>query len=276
MSNPTWIAALFGVQFSTDQRSHDMVSMPTPIQHLSIADALLHESTLPGSIRDWLLEHRAAFLFGNTAPDVQTISGQPREVTHFFKIPFRSTPLPHRTLFEAYPGLSRPRSISPAHAAFMAGYICHLWLDVIWVRDVYLPGFGPEAAWLTMHDRLLYHNILRAWCDQHDQSKLNGNTGPSLAAAQPRDWLPFTADRYLIQWRDQLADQFQPGANIRTVEVFALRNRVPPAEFHRVLESPQALEDNIFAHVSQAAIAAFYQHGHDQLAELIIEYLREP
>src|SRR3989304_1310032 len=144
MSNPTWSAALFGVQFIADQRSRDMVSMPTPIQHLSIADVLLHESTLPGSIRDRLLEHRAAFLFGNTAPDVQTISGQPREVTHFFKIPFRSPPLPHRTLFEAYPDLSHPRSISPARAAFMAGYICHLWLDGVLVRGVYLPEFGAS------------------------------------------------------------------------------------------------------------------------------------
>ena len=247
--------------------------MPTPIQHLSIADALLHESTLPGAIRDRLLEHRAAFLFGNTAPDVQTLSGQPREVTHFFKIPFQATPLPHRTLLKAHSDLS-PRSISPAHAAFMAGYICHLWLDVIWVRDVYLPGFGPAASWSTMRDRLLYHNILRAWCDQNDQNKLNGDTGSSLADAQPRDWLPFTADQYLIQWRDQLADQFQPGANIRTIEVFALRNRVPPEEFQRVLDSPQALEDNIFAHASKAAIAAFYQQGHDQMAELIVDYLR--
>ena len=41
----------------------------------------------------------------------------------------------------------------------MAGYICHLWLDIIWVRDIYLPAFGPFARWDTMRDRLLFHSL---------------------------------------------------------------------------------------------------------------------
>ena len=69
--------------------------MPTPIQHLAIAEQLLRDSTLPGAIRDRLLEQRGAFLFGNTAPDVQTVSGQLRETTHFFDIPLRSNEPAH-------------------------------------------------------------------------------------------------------------------------------------------------------------------------------------
>jgi len=158
----------------------------------------------------------------------------------------------------------------------MAGYICHLWLDVIWVRDVYLPGFGPEAKWLTMRDRLLYHNILRAWCDQQDQSKLNGDhrtqfsrrSAARLAALHLRsifDPVARPAGRSISTGR-----QHPHGRSLRSAQPRA------PAEFQRLLESPQALEDNIFVHASQATIAAFYQHGHDQMAELISEYLREP
>ena len=105
--------------------------MPTPIQHLAVADQLLHDNTLPTSIRDRLLDQRGAFLFGNTAPDVQTVSGQLREATHFFDIPLRSTEPPHVKMFELYPALEQARLIHAAQAAFIAGYICHLALDVI-------------------------------------------------------------------------------------------------------------------------------------------------
>jgi hypothetical protein len=249
-------------------------AVPTPIQHIVIAEQLLNDATLPGSIRDRLREQRGAFLFGNTAPDVQVVSGQPREDTHFFLIPFQGTPLPQQAMFERYPMLARARSQPAARAAFIAGYICHLWLDVIWVRDIYLPDFGPEAGWDTMRDRLLYHNILRAWCDRRDQNRLNGDVGLSLATVQPHDWLPFTADGYLAKWRDVLAEQFRPGANIRTVEVFAQRNRVLPELFHHVLDSPPELDAHIFAHTPYEKIDSFYQNGHDQMAELIVDYFR--
>jgi len=246
--------------------------VPTPIQHISLAEQLLSDATLPAALRDRLRAQRGAFLFGNTAPDVQVVSTQPREATHFFEIPFRSTPQPHQVLFDKFPALAQARSLPAAHAAFIAGYICHLWLDIIWVRDIYLPAFGPDARWDTMRDRLLFHNILRAWCDQNDQRQLNADTGAALATAQPRKWLPFTADGYLREWRDLLAAQFQPGAAIRTVEVFAARNRVAPEEFHRVLNSPAELDRLIFAHASREKIEAFYQTGHDEMAELIVDY----
>ena len=38
-------------------------------------------------------------------------------------------------MFELYPYLGFPKNQPAAHAAFIAGYICHLWLDVLWVRD---------------------------------------------------------------------------------------------------------------------------------------------
>jgi hypothetical protein len=248
--------------------------VPTPIQHIILAEQLLSDSTLPAAVRDRLRAQRGAFLFGNTAPDVQVVSNQPREATHFFQIPFDSTPQPHQALFKRFPALSQARSLPAAHAAFIVGYMCHLWLDIVWVRDIYLPAFGPDARWDTMRDRLLFHNILRAWCDQNDQRQLNPDTGSILATAQPRKWLPFTADAYLREWRDHLAEQFHPGATIRTVEVFAARNRVAPEEFHRVLGSPAELDRRVFAHAPREKIEAFYRTGHDEMAELIVEYFR--
>jgi hypothetical protein len=249
--------------------------MPTPVQHLVLAQRLLDDDTLPAAIRDRLRAQRGAFLFGNTAPDVQTVSGQLREATHFFVIPWTKVPKPHKAMFGLHPYLGFPRTRPADHAAFIAGYICHLWLDVLWVRDIYLNNFGPYAHWGTnLRERHVYHNILRAWCDRHDQGQLNGTIGSALAAAHPIEWLPFTADRYLIQWRDNLAGQFQPGANIRTVEVFAERGGVPPEKFHRVLDSPDEMEQHIFAHASREKIEQFYRDGYEQMAELIVEYYR--
>ncbi len=247
--------------------------MPTPVQHLVLAQKLLNDDVLPGALRLRLQAQRSAFMFGHTAPDVQTVSGQLREATHFFVIPWAHEPRPHRAMFALHPHLGLPWKRPTAQAAFIAGYICHLWLDVLWVRDIYLPGFGPDASWgAHLRERHLYHNILRAWCDQRDQSQLNGSIGQALAAATPLDWLPFTADRYLIQWRNVLAPQFQPGAKLRTVEVFAGRGRVSQEKFHEVLAAPEQMERYIFAHAPHERIEKFYRDGYEQMAELIVEY----
>jgi hypothetical protein len=249
--------------------------MPTPVQHLVLAQRLLDDSILPGSIRQRLIAQRGAFLFGNTAPDVQTVSGQLRAETHFFVIPWAQVPNPHQALFGLYPYLGFPQKRTADHAAFIAGYICHLWLDVLWVRDIYLNGFGPHAHWgANLRERHIYHNILRTWCDLNDQQQLDGSIGPALAAANPIDWLPFTADRYLVQWRDLLAEQFHPGATIRTVEVFAWRGGVAEEEFHRVLASPDEMEQHVFTHAPHDKIEKFYRDGYEQMAELIVEYFR--
>jgi hypothetical protein len=249
--------------------------MPTPVQHLVLAQRLLDDATLPEAIRDRLQAQRGAFLFGNTAPDVQTVSGQVREATHFFVIPWAEVPRPHKAIFALYPALGAPQYRAADHAAFIAGYICHLWLDVLWVRDIYLSNFGPYARWgKSLHERHVYHNILRAWCDRNDQPQLNGAIGSALASANPIDWLPFTADRYLLQWRDNLADQLRPEGRIRTVEVFARRGGVPPEKFHQVLDSSAEMERHVFAHASRAKIEKFYRDGYEQLAELLVEYFR--
>src|SRR5512143_2353259 len=98
--------------------------MPTPVQHLVLAQRLLGEASLPAAIRDRLRAQRGAFLFGNTAPDVQTVSGQPREATHFFVIPWLRLPQPHTALFKLHPDLGLPQKLPAAQAAFIAGYIC--------------------------------------------------------------------------------------------------------------------------------------------------------
>ena len=230
--------------------------MPTPVQHLILAQRLLDDASLPEAIRDRLRAQRGAFLFGNTAPDVQTVSGQLREATHFFVIPWT-----RRARSRTKPcSNSIPTLASPGNATGGSrGFHRRLYLSLVARRVVgarHLPAQLRARRPLghDLRDRHVFHNILRTWCDRHDQHQLNGTIGSALALAQPLKWLPFTADRYLIQWRDNLAEQFQPGASIRTVEVFAARNGVPPEKFHQVLDSPDEMEQHIFAHASREKI----------------------
>ena len=61
--------------------------MPTPFYHLSLAQELLTHPSLPEPINQFLRMRRCEFMFGNTAPDVQVVSGQARQETHFFNLP---------------------------------------------------------------------------------------------------------------------------------------------------------------------------------------------
>jgi hypothetical protein len=49
--------------------------MPTPIMHPALAEEILRDDVLPPTIRHLLIYQRGPFPPGDTAPDVQTVSG---------------------------------------------------------------------------------------------------------------------------------------------------------------------------------------------------------
>jgi len=247
--------------------------MPTPIQHLVIANDVLADPALPPVARQVLTAQRGAFLFGTIAPDVQTVSGQTREATHFFTLPLTDAQPAHQLLFAAHPALAHAHSLPPAQAAYIAGYVSHLALDELWIAQVFAPYFGPEAEWDTFRERLLIHNVLRTWLDQRDQSRLGEDVSETLAQVEPRGWLPFVSDLHLSLWRDEITAELAPGATIRTAEVFAERLHVPPAEIHRMLESPTELQRRVLVHVPPGCVDRFYADARTVSVRLIAEYL---
>jgi hypothetical protein len=60
--------------------------MPTPFQHLVYAQGILHDPGLPSELKACLEDHLCTFFLGNTAADVQTLTGQPRVETHFYHL----------------------------------------------------------------------------------------------------------------------------------------------------------------------------------------------
>jgi hypothetical protein len=61
--------------------------VPTPFDHLSVAEDLMRGLDLPSGTCDYLNHYRPESLFGNTAPNVQTISELPRPATRFSDVP---------------------------------------------------------------------------------------------------------------------------------------------------------------------------------------------
>ncbi len=186
--------------------------MPTPIMHLVLAEEILRSDDLPLTARRLLIRQRGPFLLGNTAPDVQTISGQPRKETHFCTVP-RTTDRPTcEAMFAAHPQLAHVESLSLAQAAFIAGYLAHLAMDEVWLDAVYERHFLGD--WGSRRERLFLHNVLRIWMDARDQQRLNGSVDVALRKAMPQGWLPLVGDEHLRTLRDWLAEQLGPGGSV--------------------------------------------------------------
>ncbi|MGE5221990.1 MAG: zinc dependent phospholipase C family protein, partial [Omnitrophica WOR_2 bacterium] len=227
----------------------------------NLAEDILGRTELAGSIREQLNRQRCVFLFGNTAPDVQTISKQSREETHFFSLPIQpETPPPWEILTYQYPALASPLELASAQSAFLAGYLCHLLADWLWIKDIYAPVFGPGASWGSFHHRLVIHNVLRTYLDHQALSKLPPEAGACLAEVAPDRWLPFVEDVHLVEWRDFIARQLFPGAAAQTVEVFAGRAGISPQDFYRLLESEEIMEQEVFAHIPYNIVIDFQRN----------------
>jgi hypothetical protein len=94
------------------------------------------------------LQHRTleaelgSLYLGSTAPDICILTRWERECTHFFDLRNYNEQDGVSAMLKAYPALARPVKLSPASAAFVAGFITHLVMDEIWITDVYRPFFG--------------------------------------------------------------------------------------------------------------------------------------
>jgi hypothetical protein len=241
--------------------------MPTPFYHLSLAQELLQHPSLPTITRALLERNLGAFLLGNVAPDVQVVSGQPRQETHFFDLPLKSNSLPPwEQMLQSYPDLQPTTWLPEVQRVFLVGYLCHLQADWRWVQQIFVPVFGLQSAWGTFEQRLIFHNVLRAYLDEQILPTLQSEWRSLLELTSPSGWLPFVQDSHLVRWRDLIAEQLKPGSKIATAEVFAARQGLQVEEFVRLVHSPSILQEVIFSRLSLTQLTAFRQQ---MLAESI-------
>ena len=243
--------------------------MPTPFYHLHLAQELLVEESCSPLWQD----EPGAFYLGNIAPDAQNVAGQSRESTHFFEVPMRDATPAWEVMFNQYPSLIH--ILTPAQRAFLAGYICHLAVDQMWITDIFEPVFVDEAKWEKPRDRFFIHNILRIYLDELDRPALASNgVGASLKKAQPDHWLPFLNDAALSHWRDFVAEQLVEGGAAQTIEVFAKRMKRPPSDFESLLQSPTQMTQRVFQLVSTDALKNFRLNAFTRSREILADYAR--
>ena len=248
--------------------------MPTPFYHLWIAQDLLDHPALSQEVRRFLVQNQSAFLFGNTAPDVQVVSGQSRQETHFFNTPLRpGQPKAVEAMLGAYSQLTFSYQMPAPQAAFLSGYLCHLQADWLWVRQVFDPIFGSKANWGRMADRLYIHNVLRAYQDRSVLAQLQNDTAAHLEATVPDQWLPFVEDRYLTQWRDYLHPQLKPDAVVQTVEVFSARQGIPAETYYNLLDSQERMQKEVFIHLSPQQMETYRIKLLSESTQLLRRYL---
>ena len=248
--------------------------MPTPFYHLSLAEELLSHPGLADAVRQFLETFYGEFLFGNTAPDVQVVSGQAREATHFFSLPIQVNDHPAwKCMLSEHPHLAGAGKLDAAQAAFLAGYLCHLQADWNWVMDIFAPKFGPDCTWGTFSQRLYYHNVLRSYLDLHIVDNLPAGIDTCLSQVAPANWLPFVQDRHLVDWRNFLTPQLEPGGTIQTVEVFSSRQGICAPEYYALLQSEERMEQEIFTQLPLAGVKEYNLKVLDENISFLNEYL---
>lgn len=243
--------------------------------HLQIAELLRAQVRQGVNGRLGLLLDRewSAFYMGSVAADYQTICNVPRKVTHFYDLPPGPDEQAYPLMLATYPELANPSSLPPARAVFVAAYLMHLMLDLVWFRQILMPYFVEASSWGDFPKRRLVHNILLAYLDKLAFESLPASAGGILAAAQPVQWLPFAADIDLINWRDMLVAQLQPGATPQTVEIYADRLQMSPGEFAGKLEDPAWLEEQMFRNVPVSEVWVHLEETIPGGIDLIAKYL---
>lgn len=245
--------------------------MPTPFTHLETAQRMLVDERIPANIRSVLNLQLPAFLLGNIAADARTNGDLTRESTHFYSYDRGITEHPWRVMLRQNPGLYHPTS--PAHRAFVAGYVAHLTIDEIWSLEMLGPHFANHD-WGSNAFRFLMLHVLLITMDERDYKALQAWQSASLASAIPSHWLPFMNDAILTDWRDFISGQIPPAGDSQTLEVLGKRINRQPAELRAILDSPKTQAD-LWANIPPDAFATVESSMYKKACEELCMYWDE-
>lgn len=252
--------------------------MPTPFEHLIYADLVLNHPGLPKQLREFLHREIGPFLLGTTAADIQSITGQGRVETHFYRLSEGRDGSPADKMIRLYQELAHPEELPPARAAFITGYLVHLAWDEIWAWDIFVPFYRdgeqwPDRANSRVRSFFVHHNAMRVWLDRKAYAGLRDNAAiPGLLRETVSDhWLPFAPDWALAQWRDWLVEQLEDPSLIQTAEVFAERLHVPVPRLEAIVAE---MTDGDYATVPgiEAALASYEAAALTESLQTVLRY----
>ena len=243
--------------------------------HLHIAEQINQHAQLDGNgrLHKSLMAQWPAFYLGSVAPDVNAISTISRSGSHFYKMPPAQDETAYGTMLKQFPNLADVATLPAAQAICVAAYSAHLMLDLIWLREVVHPYFFLPKDLGDRQQRELTHFILLTYLDKIALNALPETAVSTLATAQPNEWLPFVDDAILVEWRDMLVAQLQPGASIKTVEIYAGRLGMSPAQFAANLQDASWMQDQVFNKIPVDNVQQILQTAVPKSVTLINKYL---
>lgn len=246
--------------------------MPTPFTHLEIAQRLLTDEQLSHGMRDFLHGERPAFLLGNIAADARVGNGAPREHTHFYQYGQNIEGRVWRAMIDDHPDLMHPHS--PAHRAFVAGYVAHLTVDETWSLYMVYPHF-VQREWADRARRFFMLHIILIYMDERDLSRLEAWQPDSLCAAEPHNWLAFIPDDDLRRWQSTIYDQIKPDGDVQTLDIFGSRIGTSPQAFRDILDSPVRIQTDLWDHISKDILHGVESICYERARQQMRLYLQE-
>ncbi|MFO7679646.1 MAG: zinc dependent phospholipase C family protein [Chloroflexota bacterium] len=242
--------------------------------HLHIAELIRAQAGENGRLAASLNDFWPAFYLGSVAPDCQEVAHISREQTHFYDVPPATDNLAYPRMLAQYPQLADGLGLPPAQAMFVAAYSVHLLYDLIWFRDILMPYFVNAKQWADGRDeRRMVHHIVLTYLDKLAYEALPETAVSTLSAAQPDHWLPFVSDEALCQWQHQLTTQLEPTGELETINVYAGRLGMSPAEFAANLDDTDWMEAHVFQNVPVGAIQQKLETAVTDSIALICQYL---
>lgn len=249
--------------------------MPTPFMHLHMAERVLQYVQDDAPLHTLLTDYWPAFYLGSVAPDFQAICHVPREMTHFYPIPPEAGNAAGAfdRLLARYDHLTAVDKLPLEQAIFVAAYGAHLLYDLVWDEAILTPRFRL-TGWADVRERFMAYNSLLTYLDRQLLPELPPQAGGTLGQmVVPEGLLPFATAEQLAAWQTLLVAQLQPGATIRTVEIYAARMGVSEAQFVRQLEDEAWMAQMVFQHVALEEVQVAMDTAVVKSAHLLRAYL---
>jgi hypothetical protein len=124
----------------------------------------------------------AAYFFGSVAPDVGLVAGSPRAQAHWWTPGEEASGrLGVSRLLAAHPELDANR-LDAVGRAFVAGYLCHLVTDEVWIRTIYEPYFGPSTPFVASQEGI---ELQQALYSHLERRRIEAEVG---TGARSTDW----------------------------------------------------------------------------------------
>ena len=250
--------------------------MPNLPMHIYLANQVAEQLD-----RSYVYDHLGSYFLGSTTPDIRAMTKWPREQTHFAPLSVEEVGTGTRTMFRLHPELSQDPS--PATRAFLAGYVCHLAADEVWITSVFRPHFDTTLEDSRVTDDEVEANIwdraLQLDMDRQTLPSLNGETQPQevLACSDQDVSMPFLEEGLITEWKESVQRfmgwEFTWDRLKRALNRLYRDDEDVQRNVERFLEGmPRSLE-RVYELVPEAEVTAYQQRAMAATIEQVREFV---